>query len=412
MTLLRSPIRSPLRSPIYGPLAGPFGYVDPFSLFQVDIDFVAGTAKGGTQPYGNNTNDGRLFRDPTNVVGCLLPDASGVIQTLGSAGIRRTTKGACNYPSATVRNLQGADLSNAAWVKTNATCAKDQTGIDGVANAASSILATAGNATVLQSVTLAVNTFVYQADIKRLIGTGAVSMTIDGGTTWTDITSQIPGGSVYGTAYISQAGVTNPSIGFKLATSGDKIAVDCNMIFTPPVSGQNIPREDRVRTVAATILNSQSRPSADIADAAPNTLITIARGFFGFYHECTSRRPTGGFLVTGATGIFISVDATSAGAMKFNANSGQSITAAGKWNSDGVTVNKTAGYLKADGTVKVACNGALGSTGSGGTVEAALDHFDLSTNGAGSNSLYSWTRRFCMGPNISFSDADLIAMTS
>jgi hypothetical protein len=413
MPVLSSPIRSQLRSPSFSPAdsrwLGP-----PLTRFAVDIDFVAGTAKGGTQPYGNNTNDGRLFRDPTNVVACFLPDAAGVYSALASSGIRRSTKGAYNYPSATVRNLWGGDLTNAAWVKTNMTAAKDQPGIDGTANAASSLLATAADATSLQPITLASSNQIYQVCIKRLIGTGAVSMTIDGGTTWVDITAQITGGAAYAIAFITQNAVTNPNIGFKLATSGDKIATDCNMTYTPPVVAglTTMPREDLVRTGAATILNSQSRPSADIADLAPNTLINIARGNFAFYHECTSKRPTGGFLITGATGIFVSVDATSAGALKFNANAGQSITAAGKWNSDGVTVNKVAGYFKADGTVKVACNGALGSAGSGGTVEAALDHFDLSTNGAGSNSLFSWTRRFAMSPNLTFTDAELAAMTT
>jgi hypothetical protein len=392
------------------------GLPQRFDAFTVDIDFVAGTAKGGNQPYGNNTNDGRLFRDPTNVAACIVPNADGTFTSLGSAGIRRSTLGAVNYPSATVRNLWGSDLTNAAWVKSGAgadvTCAKDQPDLLGNANTFSSILFNNANGTVIQAITLAVNTFLYQVDIKRLIGSGAILMTIDGGTTWTDITAQISGGASYALAFITQAGVTNPAIGFKGATAADKIAVGCNMIFTPPVAGLNIPRYDRVVTTSATTLNSQSRPSADIADAAPNTLINMARGYFGFYHQCTSRRPTGGFLITGATGIFISVDATSAGAMKFNANAGQSITAAGAWKSDGVGVNKTCGYFKPDGTVKVACNGVLGSTGTGATIEPLLDHFDLSTNGAGSNSLYSWTQRFAMGANISFSDADLLAMTS
>jgi len=386
--------------------------VDPFSLFAsfgADVDFVAGTAIGGSQPYGNNTDDGRLFRDPTNTVACFLPNALGVYQTLASSGIRRTTKGAYNYPSATVRNLWGGDLTNAAWVKTNMTALKDQPGVDGTANAASSLLATAADATVLQNFVLASSTQLYQVAIKRLIGTGPVSMTVDNGVTWTDITAQITGGASYAVAYMVQAAVTNPTIGFKISTSGDKIAVDCNMSFAPPAA-LSVPREDLVRTAGATILNSQSRPSADIADALPRTFITIARGPFAFYHECTSRRPTGGFLITGATGIFVSVDAASAGAVKFSANSGLSQTAAGVWKSDGVGVNRVAGWFAADGRIKMACNGVLGNLDTDATSEVALDHFDLSTNGAGTNSLFSWTRRIAMAPNIEFTDAQLLQM--
>lgn len=390
----------------------------PFTLasFGYGVDFEAGTARGGTQPYGNNTNDGRLFRDPTNTLVCVAPNADGSFVSLGSAGIRRTTLGAINYPSATVRNLWGSDLTNAAWVVSGAGVdivkAKDQPDLLGNANTFSSLTCVTANGTVLQSITLASATHVYQVDIKRLVGTGPVFMTIDG-TNFTDITAQINGGASYALAFITQAAVTNPIIGFKMQTVGDKIAVGCNMIFSPPVSGINIPRYERVTTTSATQLNSQSRPSADIADAAPNTLINIARGYFGFYHECTSRRATGGFLITGATGIFSSVDTTSAGAVKFNANAGAAITPAGKWFSDGVTRNKVAGVFRPDGTVDIACNGSICAvTGTGGTPETALDHFDLSTNGAGTNSLYSLTKKFYMQPNALITRTDLLALVS
>lgn len=121
--------------------------------------------------------------------------------------------------------LWNRDFTNAAWVKTSVTAAKDQTGIDGVANAASSLTATGANGTVLQSITLASSQRATSAYVKRLVGSGAVSMTTDGGATWTDITSQLGAGS-YVRATIPAQTVTNPSVGFKFATSGDSIAVD------------------------------------------------------------------------------------------------------------------------------------------------------------------------------------------
>lgn len=409
-----------IRKPRFGVIHNPSN-VDPLSLFQVDINYLLGTAKGGTQVFaqnitdgtaGNNTNDGRLFRDPTNTLACFLPNAQGVYKSLGNAGIRRTTKGAYNYPSATVRNFWGGDLTNAAWIKSGAgadvTVLKDQPGIDGVANQASSILFNNAGGKVTQAITFTSSTWIYQVCIKRLIGSGAVSLSIDD-TTYTPVNFDASG---YAICYISQAAITNPTIGIKGAVAGDKVAVDCNMIFSPPVVGMLVPREDLVRTIGATMLNSQSRPSADIADAAPNTLITMARGAFAFYHECTSLRPTGGFLITGATGIFVSVDPTSAGAMKFSANSGLSITAAGVWKSDGIGVNKTAGFVAADGRIKVACNGVLGNLDTDATLETTMDHFDQSTNGAGTNALYSWTRRFAMSPSLAPTDAQLLRLTT
>lgn len=121
--------------------------------------------------------------------------------------------------------LWNRDFTNAAWTKTSVTAALDQVGIDGVANSASSLTASANNGTVLQAITLASSQRATSAYVKRLVGSGAVSMTTDGGTTWTDITSQL-GAGAYARATIPEQTVTNPSVGFKFATSGDKIAVD------------------------------------------------------------------------------------------------------------------------------------------------------------------------------------------
>ena len=50
-------------------------------------------------------------------------------------------------------------------------------------------------------------------------------MTVDGGSTYTDITSQI-NGSTWTRVQVSQAAVTNPNVGFRIVTSGDAIYVD------------------------------------------------------------------------------------------------------------------------------------------------------------------------------------------
>lgn len=131
--------------------------------------------------------------------------------------------GLINEPiAATNRALQNRDLTNAAWTKTNITAAKTQTGIDGVANSASLITASAGNGTVLQTVTLASSQRFQSAYVKRVTGSGVVNMTTDGGATWTAITVT---GS-YTRVSIPAQTVTNPSFGFQIVTNGDAIAVD------------------------------------------------------------------------------------------------------------------------------------------------------------------------------------------
>lgn len=113
------------------------------------------------------------------------------------------------------------------WAPTNTMAALDQTGIDLVANSASSVTATANGGTICQS---SINTppqyRVLTAYMKRLSGTGAVWITQDG-TNWTEVDGLI---NSSGYTRVPRGGllqsVNNPSLCFRLDASGDKIAVD------------------------------------------------------------------------------------------------------------------------------------------------------------------------------------------
>lgn len=120
--------------------------------------------------------------------------------------------------------LQARDLSNASWTKTSATGAKDQAGIDGSANSASSLVATAGNGTATQALTIASAAKTVSFWIKRITGTGTVQITLDNFATNTDVTALI-NASTYTQVTMTQT-LANPTVGIKIVTSGDKIAVD------------------------------------------------------------------------------------------------------------------------------------------------------------------------------------------
>lgn len=398
------------RRAVYGAM-GRLPPIAGLSDFFYDIDFVAGTAKNTTQPYGNNTNDGRAFRDPNNITAVYVPDASGILTLQASAGLRRTNAGHYQYPSyGTCRNLWARDLTNVVWVSGGGgvTVAKTSTGADGVATSATRVTASGANATILQSITLASSTVLMQAYVKRITGTGNIDMTVDGGTTWTTIT---PGAGVYTQVVISQAGVTNPSVGFRLVTAADAVDVDFVNVYSNPPNSLNVRNQYSILTTSATILGSQSRPSADIADAGP--IIGVAQGAFAFYWQGRSERATGGFIITGATNLFLSVLATgSGGAVKFSDGPGTSQTADLTWRTGMSQLNKVAGYVTATGAIKVAANGVLGSTGSGATLETALDHFDLGTNGSGANSIYGTNERIAFSRNRTISDAVLTSITT
>lgn len=119
--------------------------------------------------------------------------------------------------------LQSRDLSNASWTKVNTTGAKDQTGIDGVANSASSLTATLGGGTCLQTIIEAATDSTLSMFIKRITGTGTI--TIQQGASTSEISAQV--NSTTYTQISLDATVLNPAIGIALGTNGDKIAVDC-----------------------------------------------------------------------------------------------------------------------------------------------------------------------------------------
>ncbi len=121
--------------------------------------------------------------------------------------------------------LWNRDLTNVAWTPTDATVAKNQVGIDGAASSASLITATGANATVLQSITEGSAARRLSAFVKCVTCTGEIDLTEDGGSTWTNVASLL-NSSTYTRVSTPAQTVTNPSVGFRIVASGDKIAVD------------------------------------------------------------------------------------------------------------------------------------------------------------------------------------------
>lgn len=132
--------------------------------------------------------------------------------------------------------IQNRDLTQAgSWTLTNGTAARC-TGADGVASAGSTFTATADAATCFQTLTLAAANRRFSLYARRRTGTGAFSMTNDGGSTYTakTLTSSWARFDIIGS-------VLNPVCGFKLATSGDEVDIDLvfyssRQSLTPPIA--------------------------------------------------------------------------------------------------------------------------------------------------------------------------------
>jgi hypothetical protein len=136
-----------------------------------------------------------------------------------------TSNGILIEEARTNRLLWNRDATQTQWVKTNITAVKDQTGIDGVANAASSLTATDDNGTCIQTITLAAGNRTGSVYLKRLTGTGLIQVTLDGSTYSTVELSDTEWYRI-----VLSGSVTNPTVGIKIAVDGDAVAMDYGQV--------------------------------------------------------------------------------------------------------------------------------------------------------------------------------------
>lgn len=204
-----------------GGLAGGGAPPRPFAYnATIDLDFANARYVGG---------DLTLLSLTRATVG-YAENLDGTLTSFGSGALRRTNKGILLEPGAVNSALWASDLTNAAWTKTNCTAVQNQTGPDGAA--ASSLTATAGNATCLQAIVLASSARFQSAYVKRITGSGVINMTMDNGVTWTAIVPT----AAWTRFSIPTQTLANPTVGFRIVTSGDAIAV----AFVQNEAGTNI----------------------------------------------------------------------------------------------------------------------------------------------------------------------------
>ena len=176
------------------------------------------------------------------------PSGDGQTWTQLAAGTPRVTSGTAASSvlgllaekAATNLLLYSRDLSQAAWTKTNMTCALTATGMRGAANSASTCTATAPNATVCQTVT-ATSSRATSWHLKRRTGTGAVELSRDGAAYLSSISASLSGlawrravpsetsGCMGGNCIVLTgltSSATNPTLCLRLATSGDAVDID------------------------------------------------------------------------------------------------------------------------------------------------------------------------------------------
>ena len=111
-------------------------------------------------------------------------------------------------------------FSNAAWVGTSATIASGVTDPAG-GTTAFSMTATAGNATLYQTLTLTATAYTESIWIQRVTGTGTINLTLDGST----LSPVTITGSWVKYTYTATPSAGSKTIGIQIVTSGDAINI-------------------------------------------------------------------------------------------------------------------------------------------------------------------------------------------
>lgn len=189
--------------------------------------------------------------------------------------------------------LWSRDLTQTAWTKVNVTAAHTATGADGSTNVASLLTASAANGTALQALSITSEAQCFSAYVQRVTGSGEIDMTLNGGTSYTAITSQINSAGytrVPSTGCV-EATLANPVVGFRIVTNGDAINVDFaqiedNTFPTPacPSTGTACSRAADVITVTTpTVTTPPAFGSTLYAGGTPAalTMYGIGQAIFG-----------------------------------------------------------------------------------------------------------------------------------
>jgi hypothetical protein len=190
-----------------------------FGVFAWGAQLEVGST--ATEYFPTNINQPRFDWASTAITGAGTSASPFVIPLLANS----TSNGLLIEEARTNRALWCRDATQTNWVKVNVTASKNQTGIDGVANACSSLTSTLANGTCVQSITLSSGSRTSSVYLKRITGTGNIQVSLDG-TTYSTVDLS---NGLWNRIVIS-ATVLNPVVGIRIVTSGDAVAMDFGQV--------------------------------------------------------------------------------------------------------------------------------------------------------------------------------------
>lgn len=372
-----------------------------------DFDFVNGRYWGGIVQLGSIPGVETLLAPnngaPNTPNILFAPDSKGILYGFPAYSLRITDLGLWAEGNSRNYALWCRDLTNAAWTKTNVTVAKNQTGADLSANGACLVTATATDGTVTQQVTQASAQYIGHWYIKRVSGSGTVSVMVDG-TNYTDVTSLLnTNGFVLSPC--APATLANPTLGLKLGTSGDSVAVDFAQLenshtpTTPMVTTTTLqfrgPEEPTFSTLSSSVQNAgQVLIDRTFVNNPMSFAITVSGNAPAASSPLISGNDIGSVQVRGV------VDG---GALTFRL-----ATTANTGNVGLGILNKVAGRIA--GAVKICLNGGAFATSTQSVTYSPSTHGALGNNGAGVAPINGYIQRVTYW-NYEISDGELLEYT-
>lgn len=137
------------------------------------------------------------------------------------------------------------DLTDVDWTLSDATIENLNIilGDHSVVLGQNRLLATLANATAILDLGASANALhAFGILIKRAVGTGVIELTMDGGATWIDVTSQVVAND-WTWIEVNQT-LADPDVGVRIVTQGDEISIDMvtvisgrSMVGSPVVGG-------------------------------------------------------------------------------------------------------------------------------------------------------------------------------